>query len=202
MKKFFTLAVALAAVIPAFAKEDLKVDVINHDNCMAGVIETAEFPSGAGYTAYGTDNSWDDQFYILSKGYIGTVKSPGLIKKVSGQAVDASGSNLSIYVSNTPMDSFEAIMAGMLVGDVISGSEVAIPDDYKYVAVVAASNYYSLSYSQISFTWEVDGVGVEDIEAENSEAEYYNLQGARINNPETGMYIRVQNGKSSKVFVK
>lgn len=202
MKKIFTLAVALAAVIPAFAEPELKVDVINHDNCMAGVIETAEFPSGAGYTAYGTDNSWDDQFYILSKGYIGTVKSPGLIKKVFGKALDASGVSLSIYVSNTPMDSFDAIVAGTLVGDVVSDSEVTIPDEYKYVAVVANSNNYSLDYSQISFTWETNGVGVDAIEAASGEAEYYSLQGVRVDNPENGMFIRVQNGKGSKVFVK
>lgn len=35
--------------------------------------------------------------------------------------------------------------------------------------------------------------GVEGIEAdENAEAVYYNLQGVRVNNPENGLYIRVQ----------
>lgn len=45
-------------------------------------------------------------------------------------------------------------------------------------------------------------VGVEGIEAENGVAEYYNLQGVRVDNPEKGMYIRVQNGKAQKFIVK
>lgn len=41
----------------------------------------------------------------------------------------------------------------------------------------------------------VDGI----ITDANSEAVYYNLQGVRVANPEKGIYIRIQNGKSSKV---
>ena len=45
--------------------------------------------------------------------------------------------------------------------------------------------------------------GIEDIEAAgNGEAIYFNLQGTRVANPEQGLYIRVVNGKASKVIVK
>lgn len=44
-------------------------------------------------------------------------------------------------------------------------------------------------------------VGVAGIEAEQGEAEYYNLQGVRVVNPEKGIYVRVQNGKASKVIL-
>ncbi|MDE6089792.1 MAG: hypothetical protein K2G41_03730 [Duncaniella sp.] len=44
---------------------------------------------------------------------------------------------------------------------------------------------------------------IEVIEAENGEAVYYNLQGIRVNNPATGnLYIKVQNGKSTKVIAE
>lgn len=43
---------------------------------------------------------------------------------------------------------------------------------------------------------------VEGVEAANGEAVYYNLQGIRVNNPAGNLYIKVQNGKSTKVAVK
>ena len=46
----------------------------------------------------------------------------------------------------------------------------------------------------------VENVGVDaDDEAA---AEYFNLQGVRVENPSNGVYIRRANGKVSKVFVK
>lgn len=41
---------------------------------------------------------------------------------------------------------------------------------------------------------------VGSIDTENGEAVYFNLQGVRVNNPERGIYIKVQNGKASKVI--
>ena len=48
----------------------------------------------------------------------------------------------------------------------------------------------------------VAGSGVAEIEAAEGEAVYYNLQGVKVANPENGIFIRVQGGKSSKVLVK
>ncbi|MDE6299727.1 MAG: SusF/SusE family outer membrane protein [Muribaculaceae bacterium] len=46
----------------------------------------------------------------------------------------------------------------------------------------------------------VDGsTGISAIEAEEGEAVYFNLQGQRIANPDKGIYIRVVNGKATKV---
>lgn len=45
--------------------------------------------------------------------------------------------------------------------------------------------------------------GVDSIEADvTGEAVYYNLQGVRIDNPTSGLYIRVRGGKSAKVMLK
>ena len=42
-------------------------------------------------------------------------------------------------------------------------------------------------------------VGIAGIEAEDGEAVYFNLQGVRVQNPENGVFIRVQNGKAVKI---
>ena len=46
--------------------------------------------------------------------------------------------------------------------------------------------------------------GVDDILTDDANApvEYYNLQGVRVANPESGLYIRVQGKKATKVLVK
>ena len=44
--------------------------------------------------------------------------------------------------------------------------------------------------------------GLETIEAADTEAEYYNLQGVRVDNPSAGLYIRRQGNKATKVYVK
>lgn len=46
--------------------------------------------------------------------------------------------------------------------------------------------------------------GIEGIEAEAADApaEYYNLQGVRVNNPANGLYIRLQGGKAEKVIIR
>lgn len=46
--------------------------------------------------------------------------------------------------------------------------------------------------------------GIEDINSvdENSPIEYYNLQGVKIANPSTGIYIKVQGGNASKVVIR
>ncbi len=44
--------------------------------------------------------------------------------------------------------------------------------------------------------------GINDVTVDeaNGPAAYYNLQGVRVENPESGLYIRVQGGKAVKVI--
>lgn len=44
--------------------------------------------------------------------------------------------------------------------------------------------------------------GVAEIGVAEGEAEYFNLQGARVENPAAGIYVKVLNGKATKVVVK
>ena len=43
--------------------------------------------------------------------------------------------------------------------------------------------------------------GIENVAVETDEAVYYNLQGVRVANPESGVYVRVQGGKATKVVL-
>lgn len=49
---------------------------------------------------------------------------------------------------------------------------------------------------------EANSTAVAAIESEQGEAQFFNLQGVRVANPEKGLYIRIQNGKATKVLVK
>lgn len=44
--------------------------------------------------------------------------------------------------------------------------------------------------------------GVEKISVDSAEAEYYDLTGAKVNDPSKGLYIVKQNGKTKKVMLK
>ena len=54
-----------------------------------------------------------------------------------------------------------------------------------------APSLYVIKYDKAS--------GVEGVEAAAAEAEYFNLQGVRVANPENGVFIRVEGGKATKV---
>lgn len=59
--------------------------------------------------------------------------------------------------------------------------------------------------SRIFIEYEDTSVGVEGIAAENGEAMYFDLNGAKVNSLENavpGVYVRVANGKATKVLVK
>ena len=46
-----------------------------------------------------------------------------------------------------------------------------------------------------------DVSGIEDVNVNDGEVEYYNLQGVKVENPEKGIYIMKQGGKTSKVVL-
>lgn len=64
----------------------------------------------------------------------------------------------------------------------------------------------SEGFSYVSYLLPIDAnTLIESVAAsatENGPAVYYNLQGMRIENPARGIFIRVQNGESTKILVK
>ena len=64
-------------------------------------------------------------------------------------------------------------------------------------------NFSSFVIGNFYFTGEKIEDAVESVGVEDGAAEYFNLQGVRVNGELTpGLYIRLQNGKSTKVLVK
>lgn len=54
----------------------------------------------------------------------------------------------------------------------------------------------------VTRTTDMVPTGVESVDVEaDEEAEYFTLQGIKVQNPEKGIYIKVQNGKTSKVVL-
>ena len=80
-------------------------------------------------------------------------------------------------------------------------SAITLADDQNVVltfTLVQGSDFQDSSVpSKVSYTITT---GIESIEAENGAAQYYNLQGVRVANPENGVFIRIQNGKAVKVL--
>ena len=64
------------------------------------------------------------------------------------------------------------------------------------------SDGYSVERFQIKSTSNVPtGVDTVGVEEADGEAVYYNLQGVRVANPEHGIFVKVVNGKASKVVM-
>lgn len=87
----------------------------------------------------------------------------------------------------------------------VTGNEITLSTDKTpyYLTLIPVwgdqADYGNMYFAQVNIDHTV---GVEAIEAADAAAEYYNLQGVRVLNPENGMYIKVVNGKSTKVIVK
>ena len=91
----------------------------------------------------------------------------------------------------------------------VNGTEYAFRTNFDGVASVAAGKY-NVRVAVTDFKGAIqlypikydDYVGVDEITVAEGEAQYYNMQGVRVANPENGMFIRVQNGKAQKVVIK
>lgn len=201
MKKIFTLVVALASVITVSA--EVQQDVIDASNIKN--LSGTDFASGNTYVA-NKPFVYSGKFYLEKGGYIKSLTNPGeyFLKTVEFATPMHYGGDLplKIYVSNEPMATLGDIRAAECLGT-LENSPINVEGDWKYVGLAFdTTDDFSWEYSTITLTWEKGGSGVEGIEAENGEAVYYNLQGVRVENPENGMFIRVQNGKSTKVAIK
>lgn len=65
-----------------------------------------------------------------------------------------------------------------------------------YAVMVSLENRY------VILAYMGESTGISSISADAADAIYFNLQGVRVHNPESGLYIKVVNGKSEKVLVK
>lgn len=93
------------------------------------------------------------------------------------------------YRTNTEAD-FQVYNAPFTINATTSIYAYAVEEGKQQSREISVTYYYNPS------------LGIDGIEVENGAAEYYNMQGVRVANPENGMYIRVQNGKAQKVIIK
>ena len=93
------------------------------------------------------------------------------------------------YRTNTEAD-FQVYNAPFTINATTSIYAYAVEEGKQKSREVSVTYYYNPS------------LGIDGIEIENGAAQYYNMQGVRVANPENGMYIRVQNGKAQKVIIK
>ena len=141
------------------------------DNSDLKITLTTVHDTGAAVFAYSPN---DEQVYYKV--------TPSATKSISTYAADgyrdASKYTNGDYILELPV--------GTGTISVYSDSNAATPVTYSY-----------------SVVFDKNGVtGVEGIEAEaEGEAVYYNLQGVRVENPQKGIFIKVVEGKSSKVVL-
>lgn len=93
----------------------------------------------------------------------------------------------------------------------VTSMSAAISSDYQRWpsygtanANTAKSNFKALLDARVQWLeqqWNPAGME-ETLIDENSPAQFYNLQGVKIDNPDRGLYIKVQNGKATKIIVQ
>lgn len=79
-----------------------------------------------------------------------------------------------------------------------SSAKLIVPNGTKtaYQAAEVWKNFLNIEEQSAG----IDDINVSD-ESANAPAEYYNLQGVRVAEPTNGLFIKVQNGKATKVLV-
>ena len=128
--------------------------------------------------------------------------------KETGAVYIYSPNNEQVYYMISPDENNTKALAGYKAAspNATQGAyEIGLP-----VGTGTLSLYYGDNDTNIAtYSYEVTNddknvpTGVDAIEAvEEGEAVFYNLQGVRVNNPENGIFIKVVNGKSSKVLIR
>lgn len=82
---------------------------------------------------------------------------------------------------------------------------VVVIEANEAIGVDKTSWWRILVNSEIILDFEIPGLtGISNVTVadENAPVEYYNLQGVRVANPESGLYIKRQGNKATKVLVK
>ena len=69
------------------------------------------------------------------------------------------------------------------------------------IAKTASGNNPAINTMTVYYSNGEDD-GVDSIIVDDSQAVYYNLQGVKVANPERGIFVKVSNGKATKVLVK
>lgn len=160
----------------------------------------------------------DGAFATLFASLGATVTGPALVLDATDpeniviemQSTMINGGNDGLYylMSQSYYDSLggEETAEEFRITKEVEGDNVTITFPYHSTLLMASATYalyYGSPYEcQLKFTEVSTGVDKVESASEETPAVYYNLQGARVENPSNGIVIRVQNGKATKVLVK
>ena len=129
--------------------------------------------------------------------------------EISFGAVEA---GVAIYYNMTP-DNIEKAPAK--AGEETQNPDTIVKDGVTYTLyngtpIEVGDGSWKLSYfarangvdSEVKTLSVSKTTGIEGIAAEDGAAEWFNLQGVRVSEPQQGIYVRVANGKAAKVVVE
>lgn len=77
-----------------------------------------------------------------------------------------------------------------------------IEPNTSYSMLIKQNGVWNAEPQDFSISTLDETVGVDEIATEEGEARYFNLQGVEVANPESGIYVKIVNGKATKVLVK
>lgn len=110
--------------------------------------------------------------------------------------VDKNGAWSNCYVLPEDVTAVELGKEYELVGPVDSQNNMHIAADWTNVTVTV-----TIDGEKVKMVCTAGEGAIEAIDADNTPAIYFNLMGQRVANPENGVFVRVQNGKASKVIL-
>ena len=118
---------------------------------------------------------------------LGDIEVEGATVAADGQG----GKTYAGYVEGMPLFGGELIADVTLNGTIDALGEVNMNIDVVWEGLPIVC----------TFTTKM-ATSIQDIVVEDAAVEYYNLQGVKVANPSNGVFIRVANGKATKVLVK
>lgn len=110
--------------------------------------------------------------------------------------VDKNGAWSNCYILPEVVTAVELGKEYELVGPVDSQNNMHIAADWTNVTVTV-----TIDGEKVKMVCTAGEGAIEAIDADNTPAIYFNLMGQRVANPENGVFVRVQNGKATKVIL-
>lgn len=110
--------------------------------------------------------------------------------------VDKNGAWSNCYVLPEGVEAVELGQEYELVGPADSPNNMHIAADWTNVTVTV-----TIDGEKVKMVCTAGEGAIEAIDADNTPAIYFNLMGQRVANPENGVFVRVQNGKATKVIL-
>lgn len=110
--------------------------------------------------------------------------------------VNKNGAWSGCYVLPEGVEAVELGQEYELVGPADTPNDMHIAADWTNVTVTV-----TIDGEKVKMVCAAGEGAIEAIDADNTPAIYFNLMGQRVANPENGVFVRVQNGKATKVIL-